>query len=151
MARKHHSNKVIPEGTTKAVIARLFDDVSGDEGMNAVAFLLGLSMTRAYQLQDEVTLTLDHAARLTFITRSPIVAEFMAALAGGQFVPVLPINEPIGDLVQRIAKESGEVMQAAVALITEGREKCGVLCSEIDDAIRVLIAARQRCTPMEKP
>lgn len=149
MARKHHTNKVIPEGTTKAVIARLFDDVSGDEGMNAVAFVLGLSMTRAYQLQDEATLTLDHAARLTFITRSPIVAEFMAALAGGQFVPVAPVDEPIGDLVGRIAKESGEVMQAAVALLSDGREKCGVLASEIDDAIRVLIAARRACTPTE--
>lgn len=149
MVRQYRTNKVIPEGTTKAVIARLFDEAAGEEGMKGVSFLLDLSMTRAYQLQDEATLTLDQAARLTFIGKTPVAAEYLAALAGGQFVPVAPISECISVLVQRIAKENGDVMQAAVSAISEGREKCGALVKEIDDAIRVLIAARQLCTPME--
>lgn len=150
MARQNHSNKAIPAGATKAVVAAFLDEAGGDEGMASVALQLGVSMSRAYQLQDDATLTLDHAAVLTWNTKAPQAAEYLATLAGGQFVPVKPLDEDVSDLVARFAKEGGEVVQAAIAMLSRGDSACGVLASEIDDAIRVLIAARRSCTPNKK-
>ena len=118
MARQHHSNKAIPAGATKAVVAAFLNEAGGSEGMDSIALQLGVSMSRAYQLQDDATLTLDHAAVLTWNTKAPQAAEYLATLAGGQFVPVQPLNEPVSDLVARFAKEGGEVVQAAIAMLT---------------------------------
>lgn len=150
MARQYRTNKRIPEGTTKAVIASLIREIAGDDGMQKVALVLRLEhISSVYAIQEKGSMSLDDAATLS-LAGGTSAAEYLAALAGGQFVPVEPIDEPLEALVSRFAKENGDVMQAAIAMITRGDHACGVLASEIDNAIRVLIAARRACTPNKK-
>lgn len=145
MTRAYRPNKRVPDGATKAVLTHIINEVGG---VAQAAFICGVSGARIYQLQDEGTMSLDDAARLT-LAGAEGAAEYLATLAGGQFIPVDPVDVPIQDLAGRFAKESGEVLQAACAVIAEGRNTCGVLSKEIDDALRLLIAARRLVTPME--
>lgn len=138
-------NKRVPDGATKGVIVHLINQVGGVE---QAAFICGLSGARIYQLQDDGNMSLDDAARLSLAGASA-AAEYLATLAGGQFIPVEPIDEPVEALVGRYARESGEVMQAACAILASGKSTCGLLAKEIDDAIRLLIAARKAVTPLE--
>jgi len=140
-------HKRVPDGTTKAVLAHLYSDAGGAE---QVAFILGLGPARVYQLRDEGSLTLDDAARLTMVSGSPCVAEYLAILAGGTFIPSNPVDGDISDLVSRFAGESGNVLSKAVAALADGEicsREWGPLASDIDAAIRVLVAARQSITP----
>lgn len=150
MARQYRTNKRIPEGTTKAVIASLIREIVGDDGMQKVALILRLEhISSVYAIQEKGSMSLDDAATLS-LAGGTAAAEYLAALAGGQFIPVEPIDEPLEALVSRFAKENSDVIQAAIAMLTRGDHSCGVLASEIDDAIRVLIAARRACTPNKK-
>ena len=145
MRAPYKPNRRVPEGATKAVLVHVINEVGGVE---EAAFVCGVSGARVYQLRDEGTMTLDDVARLTR-AGSSAAAEYLATLAGGQFIPVEPIDEPVSAIVGRFAKEGGEVMQAALAMVTSGRQTCGLLATEIDDALRLLIAARRIVTPME--
>ncbi|MCA0402040.1 MAG: hypothetical protein LCH38_14650 [Proteobacteria bacterium] len=136
-------NKRVPDGTTKAVLACLYSDAGGVE---SVAFVLGLGAARVYQLRDEGTLTLDDAARLTLASGSTSAAEYLATLAGGTFVPESPVDDDVASLVSSYAERSGDVLAKAVFALRDG-EICaaewGPLASDIDGAIRVLVAARK--------
>lgn len=143
-------NKRVPEGTTKAVLAHLYSEAGGAE---QVAFVLGLGPARVYQLRDEGTLTLDDAARLTMVSGSAVVAEYLATLAGGVFVPVDAAEGEISDLVASYAETSGDVLSKSVSALGDGvicEREWGPLASEIDAAIRILVAARQKITPGSK-
>lgn len=141
-------SKRVPDGSTKAVIKHLYERAGGAKN---VAFALGLATSRTYQLHEEGSLTLDDAASLTFLTGSTEAAEYLATLAGGTFVPVEADTSPINLLLARSATEHGEVMARAMRAIADGdmdASECGSLASEIDDVIRVMVAARQKVTTM---
>lgn len=135
----------VPDGTTKSVIAHLYAQC---DGAKEVGFVLGLEKSQVYKLAEDGALTLDQVARLTHATQATAGAEYLAALAGGQFIPVEPVDGDASELLKMAAKEFGEVMQSAVEMLSKGESKCGVTVSEMDDAIRVLIAARRACTPV---
>jgi hypothetical protein len=147
MRPAYRPNKRVPDGATKSVLVHVINEVGGVE---QAAFICNVSGARVYQLRDEGTMTFDDIARLTMAGASTAAVEYLATLAGGQFVPVEPVEEPVADLIQKYAKESGDVMQACVAMLASGRDECGVAASEIDQAIRVLIAARRKCTPKDR-
>lgn len=140
-------NKRVPDGTTRAVIAHLYEQAGGAK---AVGFALGLAMARTYQIAEEGTLSLDDAARLTFISGGTAAAEYLATLAGGIFLPVAVEDAAPHALLSRSASEHGEVMALALSTATDGvmdATEAGRIAAEIDDTIRVLVAARQKLTP----
>ncbi len=139
--------KRIPDGSTKAVIAKLYDDAGGAK---EVAFLLGLGMARTYQVAEEGTLSLEHAARLTFTTGSTAAADYMAALAGGFFIPVASTNAPIREMISRLAREAGEAIATgidATADATLSENERGRMAAELDDLIQTLVGLRRQVGP----
>lgn len=133
-------NKRVPEGSTKAVIARLYDDAGGAK---TVAFELGLGIARTYQLAEEGSLSLDDAARLSFASGSTSCAEYFAALTGGVFTTIAPAAGTMRELLVRVAREAGDVFAAMT-----DPDNHGALAAEIDDCIRALTAARSRIAPV---
>ena len=134
--------KRVPDGSSRAVIAKLFDD---NGGAKQVGFTLGLSVARTYQIAEEGSLSLDDAARLTFACGSTAAAEYFAALCGGFFTPGEPTSKGLRDLLALVAHETGDVFAAMTS-----PDDTGTLASEIDEAIRALTAARSKIAPAAK-
>lgn len=134
--------KHVPDGSTKAVIGKLFAECGGAK---EVAFLLDVSMSRAYQLAEDGSLSLDQAARLTFASGSTVAAEYLAALCGGTFTPGTATGDTLRESLARVAREAGDVF----AQMTEA-DDAGALAAELDDLIRAATAARSKIAPVAK-
>ncbi len=141
-------SKPIPDGSTKAVIAKLYDEAGGAK---QVAFLLDLGIARTYQLAEEGTLTLDQAARISFATGGTAAADFMAALAGGFFIPIASTNAPMRDMIARLAREAGEAVASGIDVTADDKlteEERGRFAAELDDMLRVIVSLRRQVGPV---
>ena len=137
-------------GTTKAVVARAFDQAGGAKRV-AAFFDLGLSQTYGFTDPEArgSDLTLDRARRLTFLEGVTSFADDMAALAGGVFLaPEKVFNGQAlakigGDLGRNVADVVAEILTA----VEDGkldRTERAELRARTDVAISTLVALRAR-------
>lgn len=141
-------SKKIPDGSTKAVIAKLYDDAGGAK---EVAFLLGLGIARTYQIAEEGSLTLDQAARLSFATGSTAAADYMAALTGGLFLPVASTKAPMREMISRLARDAGEAVAAGIDATADAEltnDERGRMAAELDDLVQTLVSLRRHLGPV---
>lgn len=134
--------------SSKDVVTRLFDAVPG--GLKRIALQLrrSPSQTQAYSdpaCPDE--LTLDQARRLADVApgAAAVLADDLAGLAGGVFLPSVSPNGHFERLVARGAKEWGEFVSAVVEALADGRltpAERGAVIRELDEVLQALAAAR---------
>lgn len=132
-------------GTPKAAIAALFTEAGGVPRVQ-VKLGLGASQVYAYsdpQAADEISFA--RVAALTDSTASA-AAEYLAALAGGAFLPGAP--PAAGDaqgLTAAAVREHGEAMALLVEYLRDGKLGAGEArrtLPDIDQAVQALMALR---------
>ena len=133
-----------PPEEPKAAIRRLFDQ---NGGVDRVAIKLGLQPPYVYSISHPGTkdeLTFARTAALTS-RDAPAAAEYLAALAGGVFLPVPCAEGDAQALTADSVRQHGEAMALLVAaLASDGIDASEATRTlpEIDEALRALCGLR---------
>lgn len=134
-----------PAGTPKACLADLFAQAGG---IQRVMVRLGLGQSQVYAYADPQSPEEITFARVAALTdhASPAAAEYLAALAGGGFLPVQPPDAAtIAALTEASLREHGQAMATIVGALADGAmtaPEAKAALPEIDDAVRALLALR---------
>lgn len=142
-----HPTKARDYGTTKELVARIIDECGG---VKQAAFLGGRAASQVYAYADpavDAQMPLDIALRLSAASNSTTLAEHAAAMAGGVFMPVQPMTDPLAGLSAKSAKEHGHLMASLIEALQDGsisaRERADLL-ERIDQSVRTLVSARAK-------
>lgn len=133
--------------TTKDIVRRLVADAGGPK---VAAFELDRRERAVYDYCDpdcDTQITLDQARRLIVASGSPVVAEALAADAGGVFIPGHLEAASFTELAARVCGEHGEFSSALCRALGDGvigADERPELRRELDDLIRLAVAARAR-------
>jgi hypothetical protein len=111
-------------GTTKEVVGRAVDEAGGAK---RVRDLLGVSLSAVYGFADPETqncdLSYDRARRLTEFGGVTVLAQDLAELAGGLFLPQSPVDggRDWAELGDNTARESGELIGGLIRALSDGK------------------------------
>lgn len=100
-----HPTKSRDYGTTKELVARIIDEC---DGVKNAAFLGGRAASQVYAYADpavDAQMPLDMAMRLSVAAKSTTLAEHIAAISGGVFMPVNPIADPLAGLSAKLSSD----------------------------------------------
>lgn len=130
-------------GTTKEVVSRLVDDAGG---IQRAAIICARAASQMYAYCEPAVgaqLTLDQARRLAAASKTHILAEDFALIAGGVFMPIVASQDPLLELSAKSAEEHGEMIAALVRALSDNKltqaERVALL-AELDDSLRALVA-----------
>jgi hypothetical protein len=143
--------KVREYGTTKEVVARLFQKI----GHKHAAMLLGIGISSAYSYCDPdcaTQATFDHVRRLTAATGNISAAEDLAQLAGGVFMPIDPDAATAVELASRSAEDHARMISALIVAVADGQitpKECGTLLEESGKLLRVIVALRVKLNAIQ--
>ena len=136
-----------PAGAPKSCLADLFAQAGG---VQRVMVRLGLGQSQVYAYADPQSPEEISFARVAALTdtQCTAAAEYLAALAGGGFLPGPAIEgADVGALTADSMREHGEAMACLVADIADGkldRDEVRRSLPELDDAVAALLALRAR-------
>ena len=138
-------------GSTKSVLQRGAAEV---QGVKQLAHRLGLGRSRAFQLLNANDPAEPTHSQLREMVRAGAssIAEDFASLAGGIFVPITAPTDTFGELAAQSVKEHAEYIAVAIRAVDGGVFSEDARCTalkEIDDTIRVLVAARRHLDPCQ--
>lgn len=137
----------------KAAIRRVYDQLGG---VKRAAIRLGRGKTQTYDyasMERTDELTYAQACALTG-TESPALAEHLALLAGGVFVPVSCKADDALQLTADAVRQHGEAMGAIVAGIQDGSldaAEARTALVELDEAIGGLCSLRALLMTIIRP
>lgn len=141
--------------TTKDVVSRLVDDGGG---VKPSAFILERRERVVYDYCDrdsDTQMTFDQVRRLTAISGSAAAAEMLAADAGGVFMPGERLDTAtFAELAAQVCGEHGAFSAAVCRAFGDGHVNAAERADvrrELDDLIRLAIAARARLEAGEAP
>jgi len=152
MSRAFRPQKPIDADLPKAAVRRLFDQVGG---IKRVAARLGYrSESQPYAMadgNDPAEITFAQVVQLTG-AETPAGAEYLAAVAGGVYLPMPTGNTPIGALTGAAMRESGEAAAELLEALTDGltAEEATRALDEIDDAVRAWTQLRAKVAAVAK-
>lgn len=139
--------KVRDYDTTKELVARIIDECGG---VKQAAFLGGRAASQVYACADpavDAQMPLDIALRLSAASNSTTLAEHVAAMAGGVFMPIQPMTDPLTGLSAKSAKEHGALVGALIDALSDGaicdKERADLL-ARIDQSVRTLVSVRAK-------
>lgn len=131
-------------GDTKTVVADLID---GAGGAKQVAHRFGLHVSMIYAFCDpaqDKEISLARAASLTSPDNT-VVAEYLAHLAGGAFMPLPRGEGSMMILTADLAREVGETVSSIVTGLADGAmnlAETDTALQEIDDDLAIMMALR---------
>lgn len=137
-------------GSLHAALSRAIDQVGG---LDEAADIIQRSNSWLYTAADpdverrrEAKLSYEEARTLSRAGASAL-AEDLALLAGGVFLPPVPATAPaaLQQALASYAKESGEVLSEVIQRASDGtfdRRDAEVTLREIDEALRALMSLR---------
>ena len=138
-------------GSTKELVARLIDECGG---VKRAAFLGGRAASQVYAYADpavDAQMSLDMARRLSVACGSSLLAEDLATIAGGVFMPIKPSSDPLHELSAKNAEEHGELTAALMRALSDGvvtPNEARELLAELDQNLRALISIRATLVSM---
>lgn len=139
-----------PAGSSYAAISRSFDQVGG---LDTAADIIQRSPNWCYTAADpdverrrEAKLSYEES-RMLSRAGATALAEDLALLAGGAFLPPIPATAPaaLQAALAAYAKESGEVLSEIILRAADGRfdrRDAEAALREIDEALRALMNVR---------
>jgi hypothetical protein len=134
-------------GSTKDVVGRLIADAGGAKH---AAFILERAASQVYAYADpdvDAQISLDMARRLAAVTGSIALAEDIAALAGGIFMPIKAAPDAITELSAKSSEEHGDLMGALMRAAADGViDECEArdLLQRCDQHLRAVVALRAK-------
>ncbi|WP_439611482.1 phage regulatory CII family protein [Reyranella sp.] len=137
----------------KAAVRRVYEQLGG---VKRAAIRLGRGKTQTYdyasmERPDELTFT--QACALTG-AESPALAEYLAMLAGGVFLPVACTAADALQLTAEAVRQNGEAMGAIVAGVQDGTldaAEARTALVELDEAIGGLCSLRSHLMSIIRP
>ncbi len=131
-------------GTPKAVVAETYRQAGG---VDRVMVKIGVGKSTAYAFTDDTAPDQISFARVAALTEPGVTApaEFLALLAGGVFLPIVPEHADLNTLCADDARAHGEAMATVFAELHAGKlNKSGAAkaLAKIDDALRAFTALR---------
>jgi hypothetical protein len=131
-------------GTPKAAVAEMYRQAGGVE---RVMVRIGVGKSVAYAFTDEREKDEISFARVAALTGPtvPAGAEYLALLAGGVFLPIVPEHANLNKICADDARSHGEAIAAVLADLHAGKLKhagAAIALAKIDDALRAITALR---------
>ena len=134
-------------GTTKELVARIIDECGG---VKHAAFLGGRAVSQVYAYADpavDAQMSLDMAMRLSVATKSTTLAQHVAAISGGVFMPVAPSADPLAELSAKSAEQHGEMIAALMRAMSDNQvapQEARGLLAELDKSLSALMSMRAK-------
>jgi hypothetical protein len=140
-------------GSTKELVGRLIADAGGAKH---AAFILERAASQVYAYADpdvDSQMTLDMARRLIAVTGSTALAEDLATLAGGVFMPMAPTTDALAELSAKSAEEHGDLMGALMRADRDGNidaSESRHLLKACDQHLRAVVALRAKLVSLQR-
>lgn len=131
-------------GDVKSMVVDLID---GAGGAKIVAHRFGLNISMIYAMADPASDKDMSFARVSSLTspENPVAAEYLAAVAGGVFMPVPRGAGTLVKLTADLAREAGETVSRVIAAVADGEmtaDEAPAALEDIDQQLVVLMALR---------
>jgi hypothetical protein len=127
-------------GTPKRAISDLVEQAGG---IDQVQVRLGVKQSTAYAYADPQSKKEMSFAKVAALTtpETPACAEYLAALAGGVFLPMPRVDTPIGALTAEAIRRQGRAAADLVDALADGRvtqAEAAAALPDLDSALRAL-------------